>query len=94
MAVDVIEKDPDAVLPYSWDWATLALPEGETIDTYTVTAVDSGVVIESDQELAGVVSASISGGTPGMRHPVRCRIVTTPSGYEDDWTIYLKILNK
>jgi hypothetical protein len=91
---NIFDKDPQAVLPYAWDFASDGwLPVGETINSYTLTP-DGGAVVESSQQVDGVVTATISGGTLGKRCAIRCHIVTTPSGYEDDRTLYLKIVER
>ena len=86
-----IDKDPQAVLPYSFDWIGLGwLPAGESIATYTLTA-DPALTIESDSLAANVVTAVVSGGVRRQTHKLRCHIVTSPGGLEDDRTIYLKM---
>lgn len=67
-------KDPEAVLDYAFDW-TDWLAASETISTRTVT-VPVGLTLASDSELAGVVTAWISGGTVGTTYTVECKIVT------------------
>jgi hypothetical protein len=91
---NIFEKDPQAKLPYAWDFVGDSyLSEGETIDSYVLTP-DPGVTVHSSQQVNGVITALISGGTPGKRHAVRCHIVTTPNAYEDDRTIYLRIVDR
>ena len=91
---NVFEKDPQAKMPYAWDFVGDGwLPEGEAIDSFTLTP-DPSLTVHASQQVDGVVTATISGGTVGKRCAVRCHIVTTPSGYEDDHTLYLKIVER
>ena len=77
-------KDPDAVLDYTWDWSDW-LPSGDTIASYTFT-VPAGITKDSDSNTTTAVTAWMSGGTAGLSYDVVCHIVTT-AGREDDRTI-------
>ena len=73
---DTHVKDPDASLPYEWDWAAW-LSDGETI-TGTVITADPGITVGAPSQAAGIVTVRVSGGTAGATYRVACRI--TPSG--------------
>jgi hypothetical protein len=86
-------KDPDEVLDYQIDWATDRLDEGETITT-TLWQVESGdVVIDSDEELDGVTTVWLSGGTVNTTSVVLNR-VTTSEGRIYDQSCRLRIRTK
>lgn len=85
-----IDKDPDATLDYSWDWSTWL--DGDTISSRSF-VVDTGLTVVSSQEVAGVVTAFISGGTAGQLLRATCRIVTA-LGRTDDRSIVLKIVER
>jgi hypothetical protein len=86
-------KDPDEVLDYQIDWATDRLDEGETITT-TLWQVESGdVVIDSDEELDGVTTVWLSGGTVDTSSIVLNRI-TTSAGRIYDQSCRLRVRTK
>lgn len=85
-----IDKDPDAVLDYSWNWEGWL--NGDTISSRTITA-DSGITVDSSQVVGDVVTAILSGGTVGKTHRVRCRIVTA-AGLTEDRSIFLRIVER
>lgn len=80
---DTHVKDPDASLPYEWDWAAW-LSDGETI-TGTVITADPGITVGAPSQAAGIVTVRISGGTAGTTYRVACRI-TTSGGNIDERT--------
>lgn len=67
-------KDPDAILDYAFDWVDW-LQMGESIVAHIVTAA-TGITKDSDSEANGVVTVWLSGGIPGRRHTVGCKITT------------------
>ena len=77
-------KDPQAVLPYEWDWRPW-LSAGETITSHTVTATPAGLTVSGVGEAAGVVTATLAGGTIGEIYRVTCHIETS-GGLVDDRT--------
>lgn len=84
-------KDPDAELDYQWNWAGW-LVDGDTIDTYTLSA-PAGLTLGSSTNTTTAVTAWLSGGTLGAAYDVRCRIVTA-DGRTDDRTLRLTIRNR
>ena len=80
--------DPDAVLDYPVDWSDW-LPEGDTIESATVTA-EVGVTVGTVDVTSPVVTAWISGGTVGATYDVTYHIVTA-EGREDDRSITLVV---
>jgi hypothetical protein len=48
------------------------------------------LTVESDSEVAGVITAFVAGGTLGMTHQLTCRIRTN-GGRVDDRTLHMKI---
>jgi hypothetical protein len=81
-------KDPQAVLDYTWNWATWL--NGDTIATSDVSVVDSGITLASQANSTTAVTAWFSGGTAGRSYAVRNRI-TTAAGRTNDATIYITI---
>lgn len=86
-----IQKDPDAILDYTWDWSLWLADIPDTISS-AVLVLDAGLVevdkqiIDANTKVVGV----ISGGNPNENLKAVCRI-TTVGGLVDDRTIYLKI---
>jgi hypothetical protein len=84
-----IPKDPNAVLDYSWNWATWL--GTDTIANYVI-EVD-GVTKDSDSRNGAVITAWLSGGAAGSIATATCR-VTTAAGRVDDRTIYLDVADR
>lgn len=85
------EKDPDAKLPWSWDW-TDWLAEGETIVESEMT-VSAGLVKESESHSATSATVWLSGGSPGTPYSVANRIETS-MGKIDERTITIRVTNR
>jgi len=94
------DKDPAAVLDYTFDWAALTnetgksdwLASGETISSYTVTA-GTGIIKDSDSNTTTTVTVWLSGGTVGTRYDIVCQIVTS-SSRTDERTITIAVQNR
>lgn len=80
-------KDPDAIKDYYFDWREW-LDDGDSVDSYTVTA--TGVTVASHSNDSGLIAVWLSGGTVGTSASVTCRIVTT-GGRTDDKTMLFQI---
>ena len=90
----VIDKDPDAVLPYGFDWSAW-LATGDTIASaawdITSPSGDSTPVSASSTSVSGAVaSVTLSAGTVGNEYQARCRVTTT-GGLIDDRTIFITV---
>lgn len=87
-----LQKDPDAVLDYKFDWS--AWLGTDTIASRQVT-VDSGLTKDSDAitDTSKSVTVWLSGGAPVTSYSVRCRIVTA-GGRTDDRTVTIKVRQK
>lgn len=90
-----IDKDPDAVLDYVFDWGLWLSDIGDTIASCDVIINDgatSTLVLDAKSNTTTMVTAWLSGGTAGTKVKVTCRITTsnTPSRIEDR-SVYLKI---
>lgn len=95
-------KDAQAVLDYKFDWANttnggdvadwLDTAGDEVISTYTVTANDAGITIDSDELSDDDTSVTVwlSGGTVGETYRITNHIVTS-LGREDDRTLTVKV---
>ena len=88
MVEETFTKDSNAVLDYSFDWATEWLASGETISSHVIT-VGTGLTKDSDSENGGIVTVWLSGGTAGVNYPVACKIVTS-AGRTDERTILIE----
>lgn len=83
-----VVKDPDEVLPYTFDWSAW-LVSGDTISTSTMTAA-GGITVDSDSNTTTTADAVISGGTVNTPATLTNRI-TTANGYTSDRTIHFRI---
>ena len=100
-----VEKDPDAVLSYGFDWTDGSANDGgandsgwlqgDTISTSTwaVSGYDALLVIDSDSNTTTETSVILSGGTEKKSYDVVNHIVTA-AGYEDDRTLCVRIVEK
>lgn len=88
-------KDPNAVLPFSIDWAEwISDIAGESVASASWSVdspPDAALVIGATSVAGAVATAVISGGTLGRSYNLRCRITTAPSGYIDDRTISVRV---
>lgn len=84
-----ILKDPNAILDYSFDWTTWL--GADTISGVQVLTDDASLLVQGAPAHNGkIATVWVSGGTPGGKAAVTCRITTT-EGRVDDRTVYLKI---
>lgn len=110
--ISVPPKDPNNVEPYFFVWcdrdgtntgaaADNGELQGATITSFTVTAVTSGITIDSSNKSAAsirgvsyavntVVTVWLSGGTAGIDYDILCRIVTS-DGRTLDQTIRVPV---
>lgn len=91
-----IDKDPNAVLDYVWDWAAWLAVVGDAIASHTITINDgvaSTLTLVTSTNTVGTVTAWLSGGTVGEKVKVTCRITTSnsPNARVDDRSVFIKI---
>lgn len=86
---DVFDKDPNAVLDYTFDWSAWLV--ADTISTSTMTG--SGVTIASNTNTTTTATAWVTGGTLGKQATITNRIVTA-GGRTDERTITLNIVDR
>ena len=84
-------KDPEAVLDYSFDWTAWLAP-GETIVSYVLT-IPGGITKTSDGEAGGVVTFWLSGGLANTRYRIECLIVTSDDR-ADERSISIKVVDR
>lgn len=88
-------QDADATLDYVWQWSSW-LAADETISEATVTA-DAGLTVAPTGLPTVIadkaVTAWLTGGTPGTKYGVACRI-TTSAGRTDERTIRVTVQNR
>lgn len=111
--ISVPSKDSNAVEPYFFVWcdrdgtntgaaADSGELQGATISSFTVTAVTSGITVDSSNKnavtirgvaygVSTVVTAWLSGGTAGADYDILCRIVTS-DGRTLDQTIRVPVV--
>jgi hypothetical protein len=85
-------KDPDEVLDYNVNW-TDRLEVGETIVASFFSVAEGDVVIDDDDELNGVCTVWLSGGTAGTVAIILNRIETS-EGRTYDQSVKLRIRSK
>lgn len=88
----VIDKDPDALLDYTFDWtAYLAALFNDTIASvlWTVDSV-SGIAVASQSYTATTATAWVSGGILNSNAVLSCKI-TTSAGRIDERLAQLRI---
>ena len=89
--MSTFDKDPAAVLDYSFDWSSW-LADGEAITAQSV-AVPAGLTKGAVSEAAGVVTVWLSGGSVGSRYHVVCQ-VTTDGGRTDERTMTIEVKDR
>lgn len=97
-----IDKDPNAVLDYVWDWSAWLAVVGDSIASHLVivsTLNEEGVAttltLDQHSHTAGTVTAWLSGGTAGEKVKVTCRITTSNTIPRiDDRSVYIKLKEK
>lgn len=89
--IPIIDKSPDALLPYPTDWAAPApigpwLEPGETIASFVVT-VDAGLTKAAEtmtpNGAATMVTVWLSGGASGTTYTVKVAIVTSLGKHDE-----------
>lgn len=89
--LQVIEKHPDAVLDYGFEWEDW-LTGSDTITASTWT-VDTGITEDSSTFTNDTTVIWLSGGTVGDTYEVANEI-TTVGGRTDKRTIVIKVVNR
>lgn len=90
-----IEKDPNAVLDYKFDWSDW-LAVGETITSASVTAT-TGLTVDSSSitDTSTSVTVWLSGGTPQVDYTLRCRVTTSNSPARvDDRSVLIRVIER
>lgn len=88
-------KDPNAVLPYSFELASWlgSLAEVSATAAWGIDdPPDGSMVIDSSAVAGTVATAVVSGGTDGSTYKLRCRATTSPSGFVDDFVISIQVI--
>jgi hypothetical protein len=108
MSFSTIIKDPDAILPYSINWASedgtndggstdTGWLQGDTIatSTWVISGNESPLSLTQDSENESTTIATIvlSAGTASIDYTVTNHIVTA-AGYEDDRSILVKVRDR
>lgn len=86
-------KDPDAELPYGFDWTQwLAEMTGETVAS-AVWTVPAGLTLVSQAETPTETSVVLSGGVAGTKYNVTVAM-TTSGGYTEQRTIVVSCVHR
>lgn len=85
------DKDPQASLPWVFDWT--AWLAGDTITGTPLVTVDTGLTGSGQTNTTTKVTITLSGGTLGTTYKVACRITTT-AGLIDERTIAIRITDR
>lgn len=88
-----IIKDPDAKLPYSWDWTPWLTKENDTINDATVSVPEGLTAIGEPLIDGGFVTQRLEGGAVGSVYKLTCRITTT-GGLVDERSMHLTIMDR
>ncbi len=89
-----IEKDPDALLDYGFDWSGWLVP-GDSVSSasWAVTGSDNAVTLADPDVSGSKCTVWASGGTVGRTYVLRCRVVTA-NGRTDDRSMTLRIVQR
>lgn len=93
--LSAIDKDPDAVLPYVFDWTDWL--DDDTISEAEVLVSpneDGGVAVDATLHDDKTVTTWLSGGKIGTSYTVTCRIhpaVGAGHGMQDDRSILVRV---
>lgn len=90
MAFVNVEKDPDAILDYSFDWTKWLAGDPGLSAPWTAPA---GISKVNESFSAGVATVRLSGGTVGQQYDVLNRITKT-TGEVDDRTLRVTIVQR
>ena len=90
-------KDPDASLPFGFDWSSW-VTTGDSVASCTVSVTSpsgdgSPITAGTPSVSSNISSAVLSAGTAGNSYTVTFR-VTTASGYIDDRSIFIRVVNR
>lgn len=92
-----IEKDPVAILDYTFDWTLWLADIADTIvGAPVITITPSGALaLSSQSNTAQKVTAWLSGGVTGKKYQVDCKIVTASvPPRTDSRSIFVKIKDR
>jgi len=93
--LSAIDKDPDAVLPYVFDWTDWL--DGDTISDAEVLVSPEeagGVAVDASSRDDTKVTAWLKGGAVGSSYTVTCRVHPTSGvgrGMQDDRSILVRV---
>ena len=90
-------KDPDASLPFGFDWSQW-VTTGDSVSSCSVEITSpSGdaapITAGTPAVSSNITSAVLSAGTAGNSYTVTFR-VTTASGYIDDRSIFIRVIER
>ena len=85
------DKDPDAELPFDFDWRKWL--DGETITLFTVNVPTGLIAVSAAAELtAGIITQVLGGGTAGRRYRVTSHVETATR--KDDRSVSIRVLER
>ncbi len=96
--LSAIDKDPDAVLPYVFDWTDWL--DGDTISKAELLVSpneDGGILVDASDHDDSTVTAWLSGGKVGTNYTITCRIypaLGAAHGMKDDRSILVRVKDR
>ena len=100
-----VQKDPQAVLSYGFDWANMGDNDGTASDygwlqgdtiatsTWAISGDDALLINDSDNSSNTETSIILSAGTVNENYLVTNHIVTA-GGFEDERSIYVQVVDR
>lgn len=89
-ALQVLRKDPQAVLDYTIDWGSRGWLQGGDTIASSAWVVPSGITQDSATHAATTATVWLSGGTVGADYTITNRI-TTVGGRTDDRSLIIQV---
>lgn len=89
--IDILKKDPDAVLDFGFDWSDW-LATGETISTSEWT-VEDGITKDSDTNDTTKSTIWLSGGTAGITYELT-NTITTSASRTDERSMKIRVVER
>lgn len=93
MTLSTVDKDPDAILPYTINWVDWLDTDTIASSSWAVSGPDALLVVDSDTNTATAATAKLSAGTAGRTYTLTNHIITA-GGYADDRSISVTMVER
>lgn len=90
---EVIDKDPNDVLDYTFDWTAYLAAIADTITGTPTLTLDTGITKNSQTNTTNTVTLIISGGTAINIYRVLCQIQTAACRTIER-SFYIRVINR